>query len=115
MKPTVSSSFFTETKVLWLLGLALFLLHLFTNHQYELVILDNANNLDWGFVEYPPLTPFLARMEDVSSVSAQCQVAGTITNPYGVENDLRNPPDIFVCRELRISWPEFWNRVKRYS
>jgi hypothetical protein len=53
--------------------------------------------------------------EDVSSVSAQCQVAGTITNPYGVENDLRNPPDIFVCRELRITWPEFWNRLKRYS
>ena len=54
--------------MLWLLGLALFLLHMFTNHQYgfhqdELVVLDNANNLDWGFVEYPPLTPFLARIE----------------------------------------------------
>ena len=50
------------------LGLVLFLLHMFTNHQYgfhqdELVVLDNANNLDWGFVEYPPLTPFLARIE----------------------------------------------------
>ena len=28
-----------------------------------MVVLDNANNLDWGFVEYPPLTPFLARIE----------------------------------------------------
>ncbi len=51
-----------------LLGLAVFLLHMFTNHQYgfhqdEMVVLDNANNLDWGFVEYPPLTPFLARIE----------------------------------------------------
>jgi 4-amino-4-deoxy-L-arabinose transferase-like glycosyltransferase len=68
MKPSASSLFFTETKVLWALGLALFLLHMFTNHQYgfhqdELVVLDNANNLDWGFVEYPPLTPFLARIE----------------------------------------------------
>ena len=68
MKPAVASSFFSETRVLWLLGLALFLLHMFTNHQYgfhqdELVVLDNANNLDWGFVEYPPLTPFLARIE----------------------------------------------------
>jgi 4-amino-4-deoxy-L-arabinose transferase-like glycosyltransferase len=41
---------------------------MFTNHQYgfhqdELVVLDNASNLDWGFIEYPPLTPFLARIE----------------------------------------------------
>src|SRR5512134_583226 len=68
MKPSESSSFFTDTSVLWLLGLALFLLHMFTNGQYgfhqdELVVLDNANNLDWGFIEYPPLTPFLARIE----------------------------------------------------
>ncbi|RPJ25738.1 MAG: hypothetical protein EHM33_13695, partial [Chloroflexi bacterium] len=64
-KPNVFSR---DTTILWLLGLALFLLHMFTNHQYgfhqdELVVLDNANNLDWGFIEYPPLTPFLARIE----------------------------------------------------
>jgi len=53
--------------------------------------------------------------EDVFSVPAQCQLAGTITNSYGVDNDLRHPPDIFVCRELLISWPEFWNTIKRYS
>lgn len=68
MKSSTSASFFSDTKILWLLGLALFLLHMFTNHQYgfhqdELVVLDNASNLDWGFVEYPPLTPFLARIE----------------------------------------------------
>ena len=68
MKPSESSSFFTDTRILWLLALALFLLHMFTNRQYgfhqdELVVLDNANNLDWGFIEYPPLTPFLARIE----------------------------------------------------
>ncbi|HUG33793.1 MAG TPA: glycosyltransferase family 39 protein, partial [Anaerolineales bacterium] len=61
-------SFFTDTNVLLLMGLAVFLLHMFTNHQYgfhqdEMVVLDNAHNLDWGFVEYPPLTPFLARIE----------------------------------------------------
>src|SRR5512133_271282 len=57
-----------DVAVLWLLGLALFLLHMFTNNQYgfhqdELVVLDNASHLDWGFIEYPPLTPFLARIE----------------------------------------------------
>ncbi|HET6596963.1 MAG TPA: glycosyltransferase family 39 protein [Anaerolineales bacterium] len=68
MKPSESTLLFTDIRILWLLGLALFLLHMFTNHQYgfhqdELVVLDNARNLDWGFVEYPPLTPFLARIE----------------------------------------------------
>ncbi|HEX9389317.1 MAG TPA: glycosyltransferase family 39 protein, partial [Anaerolineales bacterium] len=68
MKPSKASSFFTDVNILSLLGLVLFLLHMFTNHQYgfhqdELVVLDNANNLDWGFIEYPPLTPFLARVE----------------------------------------------------
>lgn len=68
VKPSKYSSFFSDINILWLLGLALFLLHMFTNHQYgfhqdELVVLDNANNLDWGFIEYPPLTPFLARIE----------------------------------------------------
>lgn len=68
MKPSKSSLFSGDTSILLLLGLALFLVHMFTNHQYgfhqdELVVLDNANYLDWGFVEYPPLTPFLARIE----------------------------------------------------
>jgi 4-amino-4-deoxy-L-arabinose transferase-like glycosyltransferase len=68
MNKSRSNSFFTDTNILLLLGLGVFLLHMFTNHQYgfhqdEMVVLDNANNLDWGFVEYPPLTPFLARIE----------------------------------------------------
>jgi 4-amino-4-deoxy-L-arabinose transferase-like glycosyltransferase len=61
-------NFFTDITLVLLIGLVVFLLHMFTNHQYgfhqdEMVVLDNANNLDWGFVEYPPLTPLLARIE----------------------------------------------------
>jgi 4-amino-4-deoxy-L-arabinose transferase-like glycosyltransferase len=67
MKPSKSNTFFTDTNILLLLGLALFLLHMFTNHQYgfhqdEMVVVDNAYNLDWGYVEYPPVTPFLTRI-----------------------------------------------------
>ncbi|HLF28385.1 MAG TPA: glycosyltransferase family 39 protein [Anaerolineae bacterium] len=58
---------FTDLGVLILLALALFTLHLFTNGQYgfhrdELEMIDNARHLDWGFVDYPPLTPFVTRM-----------------------------------------------------
>src|ERR1700674_4004951 len=52
-----------------LLALAAFrlLLHTLTNGQYgfhrdELATLDDARHLDWGYVAYPPFTPFVARL-----------------------------------------------------
>ena len=67
MKKSRFVELFTDNTVLCLLGLALFLLHMFTNHRYgfhqdEMVVVDNAYHLAWGYVEYPPLTPFLARL-----------------------------------------------------
>jgi 4-amino-4-deoxy-L-arabinose transferase-like glycosyltransferase len=86
MKSSKSRFFSNDLVVLWLLGLALFLLHMFTNHQYgfhqdEMVMLDNANHLAWGYIEYPPLAPFLARIEltlfGLSLVSARTFAALT--------------------------------------
>src|SRR5512133_1553314 len=31
-------------------------------HRDELNFIENARHLDWGYVEYPPLTPFLGRI-----------------------------------------------------
>jgi len=45
----------------------------------------------------------------------QCSVAGKITNLYGVENELRDPPNIFVCRGPRLPWDQLWEKLKRYS
>ena len=52
-----------------LLGIAaaVTLVHLATNNRYgfhrdELQFLSDARHLDWGFVAYPPLTPFLERI-----------------------------------------------------
>jgi 4-amino-4-deoxy-L-arabinose transferase-like glycosyltransferase len=58
---------FTDISVLVLLALSTFTLHMFTNGQYgfhrdELEMIDNARHLDWGFANYPPLTPFVARV-----------------------------------------------------
>jgi 4-amino-4-deoxy-L-arabinose transferase-like glycosyltransferase len=46
---------------------AVVLVHLLTNQRYgfhrdELQFLSDARHLDWGFVAYPPLTPFLERI-----------------------------------------------------
>lgn len=49
------------------IALAITLVHLATNSRYgfhrdELQFLSDARHLDWGFVAYPPLTPFLERI-----------------------------------------------------
>jgi 4-amino-4-deoxy-L-arabinose transferase-like glycosyltransferase len=46
---------------------AIALLHLLTNSRYgfhrdELQFLSDARHLDWGFVAYPPFTPFIERI-----------------------------------------------------
>src|SRR5258708_36574832 len=43
------------------------LVHLLTNSRYgvhrdELATFDDAHYLAWGYVAYPPLTPFVARV-----------------------------------------------------
>jgi 4-amino-4-deoxy-L-arabinose transferase-like glycosyltransferase len=56
-----------DLQLLLLLALARLILHLLTSGQYgfhrdELATLDDARWLAWGYVAYPPLTPFVARL-----------------------------------------------------
>jgi dolichyl-phosphate-mannose-protein mannosyltransferase len=46
---------------------SMLLVHLITGHRYgfhrdELATLDDARNLAWGYVAYPPVTPFFGRI-----------------------------------------------------
>ena len=57
----------TDTGVLVLSALALVALHTATNGEYgfhrdELATIDDARFLSWGYVVYPPVTPFIARV-----------------------------------------------------
>ena len=57
----------TDLQLLILIAAARFLLHLLTNNQYgfhqdALAFLANGLHLDWGYVAYPPLTPFIGRL-----------------------------------------------------
>ena len=57
----------STTYVLLGIVLAIALLHLLTNSRYgfhrdELQTLSDALHLDWGFVAYPPFTPFVERI-----------------------------------------------------
>ena len=58
------------SKVTFIIALAVLLLHLITNHNYgfhrdELQTLDDARRLAWGYVAYPPLTPFFGRLSQI--------------------------------------------------
>ena len=56
-----------DTVVLLTIAAVTVLFHLFTNGRYgfhrdELQVLSDARHMDWGFVPYPPVTPFLERI-----------------------------------------------------
>lgn len=45
-----------------------------------------------------------------------CQLAGHTWNRYSVANEeSEDHPDIYVCRGLRQSWPEFWKNFQYYG
>jgi 4-amino-4-deoxy-L-arabinose transferase-like glycosyltransferase len=57
----------TDLQLLMAIAAVRFLLHLLTNNQYgfhqdALAFLANGRHLDWGYVAYPPLTPFIGRI-----------------------------------------------------
>ena len=56
-----------DVAILISIAAAVALLHLVTNSRYgfhrdELQFLSDARHLDWGFVAYPPFTPFIERI-----------------------------------------------------
>jgi len=56
-----------DTAAVLAVAAAVAIVHLLTNQRYgfhrdELQFLSDARHLDWGFVAYPPLTPFLERI-----------------------------------------------------
>jgi hypothetical protein len=60
-------SSWSDTAVLFAIAGVVALVHVLTNNRYgfhrdELQTLSDALHMDWGFVAYPPLTPFVERV-----------------------------------------------------
>jgi dolichyl-phosphate-mannose-protein mannosyltransferase len=63
-KPSHGAARKSDLTILIAIAGAIALLHLLTNNRYgfhrdELQFLSDARHLDWGFVPYPPFTPFI--------------------------------------------------------
>jgi hypothetical protein len=46
---------------------------------------------------------------------AEVALAGHIPNPYGLENEESERPEIYICRGLRDPWPRFWQRIRSFG
>ncbi len=65
--PDSQSSARGDFLALGAIALGVAILHVATNGRYgfhrdELQVLDDARHMDWGFVAYPPVTPFIERV-----------------------------------------------------
>jgi len=88
--------------------------------KYGLPSAISGINSFWarGYGDPPPETlivlGFSERFRDRNFAS--CELAGHTPNPYNIQNEeTRDHPDIYVCRGLRQSWPEFWKDFQYYG
>jgi hypothetical protein len=71
-----------------------------------------------GYDPRLPQTVIVAgfRLEEGRKLFDNCIVAARNTNPFGVENEESlDHPDILLCRNLRLPWPDYWARFRRFG
>jgi 4-amino-4-deoxy-L-arabinose transferase-like glycosyltransferase len=81
--------------------------------------ISGVNSYWWrGYPDPPPQTLIVLGLSrhHMEENFQSCELAGHETNPYGVKNEeTEDHPDIFVCRNLRKPWPEFWKDFRYYG
>ena len=88
--------------------------------EYGLPKATSGVNSYWlrGYGDPPPRTLIVVGLSRAAldRYFESCEVAGHVSNRYGVKNEeTQEHPDIFVCRGLRQSWPEFWKQFRRFG
>jgi hypothetical protein len=88
--------------------------------RYGLPPAISGTNTNW-YRTYPhsePQTLIIVGFDsdDLKELFESCELVARNTNAYGIRNEeSRAWPDIFLCRRMRTSWPEFWRRFRRYG
>ena len=88
--------------------------------RYDLPPAISGINSFWarGYGNPPPETLIVLGISHgfLERNFSACELAGHTPNPYGIENEeTSDHPDIYVCRGLRQSWPEFWSDFQYYG
>jgi 4-amino-4-deoxy-L-arabinose transferase-like glycosyltransferase len=71
-----------------------------------------------GYGATPPQTVIVLgdTPEDIADAPAHCEFAGRVRNRYNVPNEeTEDHPDIFICRDLRIPWPQAWPKMQKFG
>ena len=65
-----------------------------------------------GYGDPPPTTLIVLGFgrSGLEQRFAEVTVAGRIPNPYRVPNEESEQPEIYLCRGMRVPWPQFWQR-----
>jgi len=77
-------------------------------------------NSNWlrGYGDPAPQTVIAVgfKPSELNQIFASCQVSAQLWNPYGVANDIfRDRDQVYVCRNIRFPWPEFWKHFQYYG
>jgi len=71
-----------------------------------------------GYGNPPPTTAIVlgARRESLDRFFSLCEVAARTPNPLNVRNEeTERHPDIFLCRGMKVTWPELWPRIRSFG
>lgn len=71
-----------------------------------------------GYPDPPPQTVIVVGLSEhyAHEIFESCELAGHVTNRYGVLNEeTQDHPDIWLCRNLRQPWPEFWKDFRYFG
>ena len=77
-------------------------------------------NSNWlrGYGDPPPQTVIAVgfKPDELNQIFASCQDAAQLSNPHGVVNDIfRDRDRVYICRNIRFPWPEFWKSFLYYG
>jgi hypothetical protein len=76
-------------------------------------------NSHWfrGYGRPPPETVIVVgmRRDFAESAFESCEIAGHVTNRFGVQNSSIPNTEISVCRRLREPRPSFWQGLRSYG
>lgn len=88
--------------------------------RYGLKEAISGMNSNWlrGY-GYPPPRTLIAvgfTPRELQEIFTSCEAAARLSNRYGVVNQtIAGREEVYVCRDLRSPWPEFWKKFQYYG